>query len=297
MGTIPFQMPGMPRVNQNTMPTGAFGTNDRNMPMPFDGGAFNFGDLPFNFSPFGGGDNGLNMAGAWASGGFNTTGQPSQSGFNSFFGTGTNTPNNSSTLFGLPQNTFPAFGTSNVSGGIPFSGSPNTSPGANNQFGFNPNTGLPTIGGPGIGVQPGSQGPFPQIDTDQLKKMFGNGIGGALTQFLNSGAGFNPQVIQALINQALPLEAKGSSRLMQQFGSTGNAYSSTAAIGLGDFEAQFDANLTAQIAQVYEQSVQNYINILENMLPGAQKGQAEKLTPTSLISAGVSALGAFGTSL
>lgn len=273
MGTVPFNFGG------NT-PSPIFAPFGNNTSSPFE-----FGNLPFNANPVGGMNNGLNLSGAWASGGFNTTGQPSSSGYNSFYGTGTNTPTNSSSLFGVPTNQFPAFGTPSVGGStVPFNGMPATSPGANNNFGFNPSTGLPTIGGPGLGVQSANQGPFPQIDTNQLKKLYGNAIGGALTQFLNSGAGYNPQVVQALINQAMPLEAKGNARLMSDFGNTGNAYSSTAALGIGDFESQFNSALSGQMAQLYEQSVQNYIQVLESTMGAAQAGKAQAITPMSILS-------------
>jgi hypothetical protein len=235
-------------------------------PGPFDPGSMT---LPINFS----GSNGTNNAGAWASGGFNTSGAPTGSGFNFFGGPSSG---GSTGLFGLPANTFPAFNSPTIPGAIPSSGGA-TAPGANNNFGFNPTTGLPTIGGPGIGVSSATQGPFPQIDTNALKKLYGNGVGGALSQFLNSGAGFNSQVIQAQMNEAMPIEAQTVGKMMNLFGSSGNAYGSTAALGVGNFESQFDAALSGEFAQEYQQSVMNYMDILMKVAPGAQQQQAQGL--------------------
>jgi hypothetical protein len=242
------------------------------MPQPYQGGPFDPGTLtlPNNMT----GNNGTGDAGAWASGGFNTTGAATGSGFNFFGGAsgGSNTG-----LFGLPNNTFSAYGSPTIPGAVPSSG-PATSPGANNNYGFNPTTGLPTIGNPGIGVTSATQGPFPQIDTNALKKLYGNGVGGALSQFLNSGAGFNSQVIQAQINEAMPIEAQTVGKMMNLFGASGNAYSSTAALGVGNFESQFNAALSGEFAQEYQQSVQNYMDILMKVAPGAQAQNAQSMS-------------------
>lgn len=239
MATVPFnfgQGSSTGRGNQGPMSN------------PFSGGNFDFGNLPFNFSPFGGMDNGLNLAGAWASGGFNTLGQPPQSGWQSFFGQG-NSSSTGTSPFGVPQTNFPANGI----GSIPFS------------------TGSTFAGG-------GSSFPgFPQLGTKSLDKLYGKDVGRALTGFLNSGAGFNPQVVQAQIDAAMPIEAHTVARLQSMFGNVGNAYSSTAALGVGDFESQFNASLEGIFAQEYEQSVQNYINILTGTLaPAKQQEQAQK---------------------
>lgn len=257
MGSMPMSIPGMPEFSHNFI---------------------------------GGSNNGLNLSGAWASGGFNTQGATPATGFQQFSGT---SPSGTG-LFGLPASNFSAFGGITVPGvGFPgMTGGPNTAPGANNQYGFNPNTGLPTFGAPGIGASPATQGPFPQIDTNALKKLYGSGVGGALSQFLNTGAGFNPQVIQAQINEAMPLEAHALAKMSNLFGDTGNAYSSTAALGYGDFESQFNAALEGQFAQEYQQSVQNYLDVLMRVAPSAQQQQAQGMNWMSVLSSLAGAAGA-----
>jgi hypothetical protein len=89
-----------------------------------------------------------------------------------------------------------------------------------------------------------------------------SGIANLLAQFLFSGAGYNPQVAQALIAQMQPTIARGSANIMEQFGAGGLADSSAAAIGLGDYLSQVQLNEGEILANLYEQSVQNYLNVL-----------------------------------
>lgn len=212
-------------------------------PMPIPG----MPDFGGNF--IGGSNNGLGLSGAWASGGFNTQGAAPSTGFQQFSGTGS----------AIPGNNFPAFQAPT----LPGVGSANT----NTPFGFpGGGTTFNTTNMPGL----------PQVTGHDLSKIYGKGVGNALSQFLNSGAGFNPAVEQAQLNEALPLAARSESKMMDIFGNTGNAYSSTAALGIGDFESQFNAALQGQFAQDYQQSVQNYLNVLLGVAPSAQQYQAEK---------------------
>lgn len=241
MSTVPLNF-GSPSMSSHTP-----------VQNPFQSGEFDFGNLPFNFSPFGGMDNGLSLAGSWASGGFNTIGAPPQSGWSSFYGQGnTSSPMTSNTgAFGVPRPNFPA----NQVGTIPFA-SGSTFAGGGSNF-------------PGL----------PQLGSKSLDSLYGKDVGRALTSFLNSGAGFNPQVVQAQIDAAMPIEARTTARLESMFGNTGNAYSSTAALGVADFESQFNAALEGTFAQEYQQSVQNYIDIITGTLaPAKQQEQAQKPT-------------------
>lgn len=236
MGTLPFMQPDSP--------TGAFSptaaTTTNNSSLPF-GGNFNFGQLPFNRPMQGGMDNGLNLAGAWASGGFNTMGATPTSGFQPFSGTG----------------------------------SGNTGSGSSSgQFGVVPfNFDMSKFTGPNM----------PQVSGKDLSKIYGKGIGNALQQFLNSGAGFNPQALQQLFQSqmatAMPIEERTTAKMMDIFGNSGNAYGSTAAIGIGDFESQFNAALQGQFTQeysnMYEQSVQDYLNVLMGVKQDAKENAAQ----------------------
>jgi hypothetical protein len=195
------------------------------------------------------GNNGLNLSGTWASSGFGQQQGPS-SGFNFFNPTGTMNSNFSSVPGG--GSPFPANGIGSV--GVPGVGNPNMP--------FSPTSGF--TGGSGM---PG----LPGVDAKSLDKIYGKGIGNALSQFLSQGAGFNPAVIQAQWNAAQPIKAQTLSKMQTMFGDQGSAYSSTAAIGYGDFSSQFDAALEGQFAQEYQQSVQNYLNVLMGVKGDAQQ--------------------------
>lgn len=203
---------------------------------------------PVDFSA-GGHNNGLGLSGSWASSGFGQQ-QGMTSGFNFFNPSGTPSIPGSTTQF-------PAFGIGSTA--LPGVSNP-SSP-------FSSTTGFSGTGGfPGL----------PSVDAKSLDKIYGKGVGSALAAFLSSGAGFNPAVMQAQLNAAKPIEAKTLSKMQTMFGDTGSAYSSTAAIGYGDFEAQFNAALQGEFAQEYQQSVQNYLNVLMGVKGDAMQQHAQE---------------------
>jgi len=87
-------------------------------------------------------------------------------------------------------------------------------------------------------------------------------IGDLLAQFLAGGAGFNPQVVQSMLQSLQPGIQRGQANIMEQFGAQGLRDSSSAAIGLGDFNSQVTLNEGQILSQMYEQSVQNYMQVL-----------------------------------
>lgn len=89
-----------------------------------------------------------------------------------------------------------------------------------------------------------------------------DGVANLLAQFLFSGAGYNPQVAQALLAQMQPTISRGSANILEQFGSQGLGSSSAAAIGLGDYMSQVQLNEGEILSNLYEQSVQNYLTVL-----------------------------------
>lgn len=226
------------------------------IPMPFgDNSGGNPNVRGFPGLPESSGNNGLPFSGAWASSGFGQQ-HGLTSGFNFFNPTG---PSSSSTNSGIP---FPANGVGSV--GLPGVSNPSDP--------FSSFTGTSgTTGGTGF---PG----FPNVDAKSLDKIYGKGVGNALAAFLNSGAGFNANVMQAQLNAAKPIEAQTLSKMQTMFGDTGNAYSSTAAIGYGDFESQFNAALQGEFAQEYQQSVQNYLNVLMGVKGDAMQQHAQEPT-------------------
>lgn len=180
---------------------------------------------------------------------------------------------NSSTNSGDP---FTALGTNSLTGSQlgNFGSTTATIPGSKSPLGLNA-IGQPIIGG------------------NQLNKIYGTDIGQAIQAFLNSGAGFNSNVIAAEMNAAMPIEARGRANLMNQFGNTGQAFGSASAIGLGDFESSFSAALEGMFAQQYEQSVQNYLNVLMGIAPDAKQQNAQRGSFLSSLTNILPILGAF----
>jgi hypothetical protein len=117
-------------------------------------------------------------------------------------------------------------------------------------------------GGPNSGV-PGDTGQSLQGVIKGLEKTgIPGGIASLLAGFLQSGAGFNPQVAQALIAAMGPQIERGTENIVEQFSALGNRFGSPAAVGLGDYMSQVNLNMDQIYANLYEQSVSNYLNIL-----------------------------------
>jgi hypothetical protein len=115
---------------------------------------------------------------------------------------------------------------------------------------------LPYMSGlnPGSGIQQYGLG---KGTSDQLHDTYGS-FGNVLFNYLSTGAGYNPQVAGALINQMQPLEARGRNKVLDAFGDEGLRFSSTAAIGLGDFESSFAADEAGVLAQEYDKAQDRY---------------------------------------
>jgi hypothetical protein len=147
---------------------------------------------------------------------------------------------------------FPAYGFSGTSGSsLPTIGSPVTSSGT---------PGYGTTGGP-LGLGEGLTGGMQTLQKG-LDKIYGSGIGNALTQFLASGAGYNPQILQQLFAQLQPQFAGQQQNLLQNFSAGGNRFSSGAQIGMADLMGQQSLTEGSMASQLYEQAVQNYMSVL-----------------------------------
>jgi len=158
--------------------------------------------------------------------------------------------------YGNPNMYMPAASSSGGSTpSMPFNGSP-TSSGLPNLSGGTGTSGSGS-GALGVGAINNSQGL-----QRELGKQFGTGIGGMLFNFLQGGAGYNPQVLQMLYQQQLPQIQQGAQNVMEQFSATGNRFGSPAGVGLGNYYSQVQGNLGAESAQLYEQSLQNYMNVM-----------------------------------
>jgi hypothetical protein len=137
-----------------------------------------------------------------------------------------------------------------------------------NTGGTDPNAQLTAISGlspspPGMAA--GGTGGGSWIDAIKqgfAKAGYPRAIGDLLAQFLAGGAGFNPHVVQSMLQALQPGIQRGEANIMEQFGAQGLRNSSSAAIGLGDFESQVTMNEGQILSQMYEQSVQNYMQVL-----------------------------------
>lgn len=148
--------------------------------------------------------------------------------------------------------------------------------------------GTPGLGGTNVYNLVGGD----RSQTDLKKAFQQTGTPGAfadlLAEFLRSGAGFNPQVAQALINAMRPNIERSTENIAEQFSATGNRFGSPAAVGIGDFESQVNLNMDQIFAQLYEQSLNDYLTILTG---------AGKKAPTFGTQFGSALANALGTSL
>lgn len=126
----------------------------------------------------------------------------------------------------------------------------------------NPNSG--EVGVSGTGASLG----FPTTTSGQqqlqqsLNKTYGSGLGTMLYNFLASGAGYNQSAINNLISAMQPGFESAQQNLMQQFSAGGNRFGSGAQIGLASLQSQEQLDVGQLESQMYEQSVNDYINVL-----------------------------------
>ena len=128
---------------------------------------------------------------------------------------------------------------------------------------------------------------FPSSDSSlqgELNGLFGNGVGSTFYNFLNSGAGYNPEVAGALVNQMAPYEERARNAILESFGGSGNRYSSPAAIGLADFESSFALGQQGILADQYNRAVNNYQNLFSGILDTAHLEQANKTNTADILS-------------
>lgn len=155
----------------------------------------------------------------------------------------------------------PAYPTGSSAPSLPFTANTGGGTGDPNQL-------LAALSGMNVGADIGTGGPNQSGTYANAlrgafhKAGFSNPLAALIVQFLQGGAGFSPQVAQSMIAALQPQIARGSANIMEQFGAQGLAGSSPAAIGLGDFQSQAVLNEGQILSQLYEQSVQNYMNVL-----------------------------------
>jgi len=97
---------------------------------------------------------------------------------------------------------------------------------------------------------------------NDLKKNYGDGTAHMILNFLSSGAGYNQSAINNLLASLQPGIQRGEADLMEQFSAMGTRFGSPAAVGLGDYLSQVNLNEGQLVTQMYEQSLQDFINVL-----------------------------------
>jgi hypothetical protein len=95
-----------------------------------------------------------------------------------------------------------------------------------------------------------------------LEKTYGAGVAQLMINFLQGGAGYNPQVLQNLIAQLQPQFNRAQQNLTQQFSAGGNRFGSGAEVGMADLLSQQNLEVGSIASQLYEQSVQNFMSVL-----------------------------------
>jgi hypothetical protein len=190
-------------------------------------------------------------------------------------------PNNSTGLNVHVPGTAPSSSGSNPL--LPLPGTSTAAPTAANPYsaGFGANSGPyaptnlagpPVPGAPTTNVGAAAQSPIGGINMssskdlgklfDGLKKSYGDGMAHQIMNFLTSGAGFNQSAINNLLAALQPGIERGTESLMEQFSTSGNRFGSGAQIGLADYLSQVQLNEGQLETQMYEQSINNYMNVL-----------------------------------
>jgi hypothetical protein len=146
----------------------------------------------------------------------------------------------------------------------------------------------------GTGAQTGTNlagGNIAGLSTNSIVEAFrkaGYSSGDAylIAQFLEGGAGYSPQVAQAMIAALGPSIEQGQANLLEQFGSQGLRMSSPAAYGMASFDSQVTLDEGQILSQLYEQSVQNYMNVIM----AGKRGGTQPTTLGSILSGNIGTL-------
>lgn len=128
------------------------------------------------------------------------------------------------------------------------------------------NTGTgPGATNPTVGALPNFAPGSPQANAvyrSLMSQGIPSGIASLITQFLGSGAGYNPDVAKALIAQMQPSIERGREDIVEQFSAMGDRFGSPAAVGIADYGSRVDLNIGELLSSLYEQSVQDYMSVL-----------------------------------
>ena len=164
---------------------------------------------------------------------------------------------------GLPQ----AYGAMPV-GAVPTNGTPTAS-----AFPANGTLGTPLA--PGLqNLNSGFGTSEPSSVLQDLREAYGAGTGDMLAQMLTQGL-FNPQVAQALIAAMQPNIERGLVGTEGAFAGEGARFSSSAQIGVGDYESQATLGENQILANMYQQDQAEQLQLLESVMPTLHQERAD----------------------
>jgi hypothetical protein len=107
-----------------------------------------------------------------------------------------------------------------------------------------------------------------------LGKEYGQGTGQLLGNILEQGL-FNPSTAAAFLNAMQPSINQGEQSIMNQFGSEGARFGSSANLGLSNYLGQANLNEQQTLASMYMQAQQEQLQLLEGLLPGIGQERAD----------------------
>jgi hypothetical protein len=153
-----------------------------------------------------------------------------------------------------------------------------------------------TPGGPQNTTQMAQNSPFSFLQAmtpkdisrmfSDLKGTYGDGMAHMILDFLTSGAGFNQQAINNLLASLQPGIERGTESMMSQFSASGNRFGSGAQIGLGDYLSQVNLNEGQLVTQMYEQSLNNFMNVMMGIGDTTAKAHMNSPSPLDAILGG-----------
>ena len=199
------------------------------------------------------------------------------SGFPASFPTNTNTGGFSANLGGYTSAPLPGSSPGAAPPGLPGGGTGTLGTGS----GFSPPGGVIGLGN----LTPNQQDKL----LKNLNNTFGKGYGPLIYSFLQGGAGYNQQAINNLVAGLQPGFERQSQNLLQQFSAGGNRFGSGAQIGLGDLASQQQLQVGELETQMYEQSVQDFMNVMMGLAAPTAKRVASTPSLFDQIAGGIGA--------
>lgn len=133
-------------------------------------------------------------------------------------------------------------------------------------------------------------GPYDTKFSNLVGKIYGQGAGSILNNIFTQGL-FNPQVASNLLNALQPGVSRGEADILNAFGAGGNRFSSSAALGLGDFESQVNLNQGQILSNLFQSDQAQQLSLLAGILPDLQKERANSGGLLSDILGGLEAVG------